>query len=350
MKSKFDEIAQAIGRCIQAGDYNGAGVPGERGLAVQFGVSHMTARKAVEKLVREGVLSRKTNGRLDIGRSQKKAARHLAFLAPAYYSSVLERMRAALERVAIRHQFSVRPVDFVHWDDPAIPEALHSFDGIFLASSAMPVPERVRELLTNRAAKPVVSLEVDLSASGIPSFCFFPAQAVERMLEYLWSLGHRRIDCLNTQPEDEVIRARIACWRSWCEARGARGHLINEPVKPYGHAIRQAHEVTVRLLRRKFEFSSAVIVTTGAGFGAMRALLDHGVRVGKDVSICAINAGEVAQYSSPSLTSLEPPAFAPYFERAIEWIVRGGQWRGPLCVEAVEAPLFKGESTGAPGK
>lgn len=352
MNNKFAEVAQAIGRRIRAGDYAGARIPGERVLATQFGVSHMTARKAVEKLLDEGVLRRMSNGRLSVRLDRKAPVRHLAYVAPAYYSPVFERMRAALEHVAARHNAVVRPVDFVHWDDPAIPEALQSFDGIFLVPSGVPAPPRICQLLAKSGARPAISLESDLSAWGIPSLCFFPASSVERLLEHLWSLGHRSIDCFSTQPGDDVTRARILSWQEWKSRRLAGGHLIDEPVKPFELAIEQAHRVMNRMLNNRFAFSSAIVATTGvAGMAVLRALHEHGLRAGHDISVCAINGEDVARYCTPSLTSLEMPGLAPYLERAVAWICGDSRtWDGPLYVQASDVPIFVGESTGPVSK
>ncbi|MCW8132045.1 MAG: substrate-binding domain-containing protein [Planctomycetota bacterium] len=352
MNAKYAEVAQAIGRRIRAGDYAGARIPGERVLATQFGVSHMTARKAVDKLLQEGVLHRLPNGRLTVRRNRKAPARHLAFLEPAYYSPVYERMRAELERAAARHGATVRPVDFVHWDDPAIPEALQGFDGVFLAPSGIPMPERVCRLFANPKARPAVSLEVDLSAWGIPSLCFFPPSAVNRLLDHLWNLGHRAIDCLNTQPDNEVIRARIGAWRAWTERRGAGGRLIDAPVKPYELAIEQAYRVMLRELKNPAGLSPALVVTAGAtGLAVLRALHDRGLRPGVDLSVAAVNGEDLARYSVPTLTSLEPPAMAPFLERALAWVFSDPRaWEGPLLVEAGGVELFEGKSAGPPAR
>jgi DNA-binding GntR family transcriptional regulator len=60
----FTEVMEAIERRIAAGEFMLKGLPGERKLAEELGVSYMTARKAVLTLIDKQVLARKPNGSL----------------------------------------------------------------------------------------------------------------------------------------------------------------------------------------------------------------------------------------------------------------------------------------------
>ena len=55
-KQKFKDVMSVIERRIRQGDYVLTPIPGERKIAEETGVSHMTARKAVRGLLdrREG--------------------------------------------------------------------------------------------------------------------------------------------------------------------------------------------------------------------------------------------------------------------------------------------------------
>jgi hypothetical protein len=350
MAGKREEIAQAIRERIRRGDYPQGLLPGERVLAAQSGVSHMTARKAVQLLIKQGIVAREPNGRLTARPPGKGSACELqiAFLAPAHLSSNTERFRVALERIAEPRHARIRPVDFVHWDDPAIPETLHNFDGIFLAPYGDNLPERLQPHFMNDGHKPIVSFELDLTAWGIPSVELFPTSAIHRLLDHLAELGHRRIDCLATQPENRMTEERISQWRLWCSLRGVEGRLIREPVKPYNSALEQAYKVMCRECGRKALTATAVMgVSVSEALGAMRAFQERGFRIGRDISVCAVNDEGLCRYLWPSLTSLAMPDPTPYLNICLDWMARGGRdWPGPLRLQVTEVPLFKGESTG----
>ena len=90
-RPKFKHVMSVIERRIRKGDYVLTPIPGERKIAEETGVSHMTARKAVRGLLERKVLIRRPNGSLDISpRFQGGAgAAHFLLLYPAYASTYL---------------------------------------------------------------------------------------------------------------------------------------------------------------------------------------------------------------------------------------------------------------------
>ena len=81
----------------------------------------------------------------------------------------------------------------------------------------------------------VTVLDQDATDVGIPSVVVFPPESVRLLLDHLVSLGHRRIDCLNTQGEDDVIRARSSVWERYLKEHGLLGQYrslaIGRPIK-----------------------------------------------------------------------------------------------------------------------
>src|SRR4051812_14174795 len=58
--SKYARVRDALADAIRNGEYgSGQKLPGERALAVQYGISYMTARRAVGELVDRGLLDRR---------------------------------------------------------------------------------------------------------------------------------------------------------------------------------------------------------------------------------------------------------------------------------------------------
>ncbi|MBN1674852.1 MAG: substrate-binding domain-containing protein [Kiritimatiellae bacterium] len=348
-RAKYLDTARLIRERLLRGDYALGEIPGERELAVQSGVSHMTARKAVQTLLDEGWLRRRGNGRLApaAAEAKREAGMLVGFLAPAYVSGHTDRLRAALERCAAGRGVRVRPVDYVHWSDPVLGEAIASFDGTFLVPSSEAMPPHVIDRLRGRP-RPLVSLELDLTAHGIPSLDLFPTASIDRLLDHLAALGHRHIVCLNTQPANPITQERIARWRFWCARQGVDGALIDEPVEPFHSALERAYTVMARRLKaRAFAGTAIVAVTEAAALGAMRALRERGFRIGRDISIGAVNDEGLARYLNPTLTALQMPDPAPYLEFCLDWMAAGGgEWAGPLLIQPSDVPLFKGESTG----
>ncbi len=345
---KYTEFSELIEARIKRGDYVIRELPTEIELATELGASRKTARRAMQDLLEKGIVVRKPYGRLAVNRDHAKVEGRLqlAFLASAFYSTHVEAWRLAVVRAAERVGAIVRPIDFVHWDDPAIYEALECFDGVFLVPSSEVIPDTVVERLSR--APHLVSLENDLSQSGIPSIRLLPPRFIHQLGDHLYDLGHRRIDALNTQPEDQVIQQRIDHWLWWQRMHKTEGRVIRESVTPYEHAAPKAYEVMKRLLLAgEFNATGLVCITNAAAVGATRALQEHGIIVGKDVSVCAMEGDNYAHYAWPARTFLEVPEADIYVQICVDWFTKRSEaWAGPKLVEPSTLGIFKGESTG----
>jgi hypothetical protein len=346
---KHVKIANLLEKRIQYGDYTVKEIPSERELSLQNGVSRITTRKAIQVLIEKNILLRRPNGQLEINRQDgnKNRRLQLAFLEPAFHSLYQDVWRAPVEIVADRLNASIRPIDYVHWDDPAILDTLNNFDGVFL----LPVSEAFSPDILNTLKKsraPLVVFDQDLTEYGIPSAYFFPPVFVQQLLDYLDGLGHRHIDCLNTQPKEQICVQRIEQWNLWRAKHGYQGRLFDEPVKSYGFAWIQAYHVMGRLLDSgEFTASALFCTTQSIAIGAMRAMHERGIKVGKDISVCSANNDGTCEYLCPSITCLRIADVTPHITLCLEWMARGGKdWVGPLLLKPNTDPVYIGETTG----
>ena len=96
-----------------------------------------------------------------------------------------------------------------------------------------------------------------------------------------------------------------------------------------------------------FDGTALLCTTQAVAIGAIRALHEYGIQVGKDVSVCAINDDGISRYLCPSLTCFQlPENLIGYLRLCVEWMLRDKQkWDGPLKFQADGDNLFIGEST-----
>ncbi len=333
---------------IRKGDYAARDLPTERELADEVGVSRMTARRALLELMDKGLLVRKPRGRIAINHDYANTADQLriAFLGPAFSSADFEAWRFAVHRSSSKFNAIVRNIDYVHWNDPIVPQTLAAFDGVFLVMSAEPLPDAVLEWFGR--ARNLVVVGSDLADHGVPSVRMLPPNCVQQLADHLYALGHRKIDCLNVQPHDYGIRPRLEHWSLWQRLHKVDGRLIDDPVQHGTFTAPKAHAVMKRLLDAgQFDATGLVCITDDAAIGAIRALYDAGLKIGTDVSVCSVEAGVFGALHIPSRTMLSPPEPGPYLEACFDWFSRRGEaWAGPLLLEPANIPLFQGESTG----
>ncbi len=347
--AKYTDIADTLKERIDRGDYNLKAIPTERELAEQVGVARRTARQALLHLLDQGFIDRKPNGRLVVSKLSSKGHERLqfAFLAPAYPSDDVARWQLAAQRTAQKYNAVLRPVYYVHWNDPVILDALEGFDGIFLVPIPEPLPEGFIQRLRDTGC-PLVLTCGDWSKYGVPSVTLCPPEWMHRILDYLERLGHTNISLVNAQPHDDTTLSRIEQWNLWRTVHGFEGELYDFHVQPYEWATQKAYEEMNRILDEgKFNSTAIVTTTDESSISVSSALIDHGYKVGEDVSVATMNDGGMCKLVRPSITCLEMPDAMPYLSVCMDWMIRGGKkWIGSLLVKPPSVPLFEGQSTG----
>jgi DNA-binding LacI/PurR family transcriptional regulator len=237
----------------------------------------------------------------------------------------------------------MRPVQYVHWDDPVVASAVTSPAGLILIPSSVDVP---RHLLGSLRAGKSVSLDLDLSEHHIPSIRLFPDAHIFKVFNHLRQLGHRRIDCISTQYHNPEIERRIRLWREWLERHEITGELHEHPTRSFGDATPGAFDSMRDLLAKgPLEATAFVGTTFPAAVGAIRACSEHGLVAGRDVSICAINIEWPARFMTPTVTGLDTPKLSTLLRKCFDWFTGDGEWKGTRRLEASRAEFFEGEST-----
>ncbi|HEX4123202.1 MAG TPA: GntR family transcriptional regulator, partial [Tepidisphaeraceae bacterium] len=185
---KASQVVERLSQRIRAGDYHLQSLPAERDLAQEIGVSHVTARKAIQMLMDEGLLRRLENGRLAVRRNtepgQRKVDAQIALLVPAWESSAVTRWQVGLSQLASRYQCSCRTVHYGHSDDPLIFNTLEGFDGTFFLPVPEPMPEYFFPALLKLRRRLVV-LDSDWVEYGVPSMRMYPPVFVQKLLDHL---------------------------------------------------------------------------------------------------------------------------------------------------------------------
>ena len=238
----------------------------------------------------------------------------------------------------------MRPVQYVHWDDPVVASAMTNPAGLIFISSADDMGGHLLPML--RSSK-CVSLDLDLSNHEVPSIRLFPDSHIIKVFDHLRQLGHRHVSCISTQHDNPEIERRIRLWREWLIRHDISGELLERSARSFGDATPAAYDAMHDLLDQGPLKSTAFVGTTfPAAIGAMRACWERGLVIGKDVSICAINIEWPARFMTPSVTGLDTPNLARMLGKCFDWFTGEGNWTGSMRLEPGRAEFVHGESTG----
>lgn len=347
-QAKYTEVMSVIERRIREGDYLLDAIPGERKIAEETGVSYMTARRAVLRLLDQEVLVRQPSGALDVHPTYARRAKlaEAVLLYPAYPSTYLTQLRGFVSDYAQNRGIGLRPVQFVHWDEVTILEAVEQAKGTLIIPSGSHIPARLFKPFRRNK---VVILDGDFTQKKLPSIRLFADKCIESVLEHLFKLGHRHVDCINTQNRNVEIVRRINIWKGWLENSAVDGELWDDPAPVFTDPTVTAYKMMSHLLDEKSSKATAFVATTcPAAIGAIRACWEHGLQVGKDLSISTVNIEPPAQFFCPSITGLSTPDLSSVLEHCFVWFFNGVDWQGPRLLEPRESILFEGESTGKP--
>jgi DNA-binding LacI/PurR family transcriptional regulator len=359
MARKYKGIVETLEKRVRHGDYALKPFPTDAELAAEMEVNRITSRKAIQRLIDLGLLSRQSNGRVSVVRrldhDKDPSSLLLAFLHPAYVLLSFDRKvdiwQTGAKRAAGECGATLRPVLYTHWDDSVIRDTLQGFDGVFFMPMPSPIPKPLLELFRKNDQR-IVFLGQDLSHLGIHSVRLNPPAFIHRLLDHLAELGHRRIDCFNVRPLDTEIEQRITQWQVWMSAHRMEGRVISDPAEISGWPVdeldRHAHQAMGRLCDNgQFDATALFCTTTDAAIGAMAAFRERHIAVGVDVSVCAVDDRGEAPYVHPSLTTIEMPDPAIYLSLCMKRIAdKTGAWHGSLLIQPEEVKLFRGESTG----
>lgn len=343
--AKYVRIAELLKRRIQNSDYMFNTLPSAQKLAEDTGVSYLTARHAIRKLIEDKVLIRQKTGRLSIRRSPASPKRKLnvVYIRPAMGDFSI--WDYSLRQTAEELNCGYRTISYTHEDDPLITESLKGdFDLIFLWYHH--TNNIFIEKLKKNSERLIIMFH-DLTKHGIRCVDGPPPETVSSLIEHLYKLGHRRIDCFNSQPISPTIEKRIELWHSSLEEFGCSGELHNHPVPlsfPAVHAYEKMNEI---LESGHFQATAIFSTTTDTAQGIIRSCHEHGVRVPEDISVCSFGNPEKAMLSIPTITIVDRPDPKPELRAIFElFLGLGGDPSRLMYRPEGYNSLRLGESTG----
>lgn len=310
-----------------------------RDVAGRAGVSHQTVSRVINKSegVTPGTRLRVEQAIKELGyrpneiaRSMAKGHTHtLGCISPSLTNYIFASMIESAQAEARRQGFfiltgSAPTVDEVQ---PLLDEMLNRrVEGLLILNPRD--DDRYQHLLPLiQEGLHVVYLKNSPKGELVSSVCSDDQDGSYQATRYLLELGHTSIAIITGPENEECTQARLEGYHQKLSEAGisSDGLLIAKgdwSAASGGQAIRQ-------LLASGIPFSSVFAQNDQMAVGAIRALMDAGLRVPQDISVIGYDDIPLASYFDPPLTTVRQP------------MDEFGRHGAQLLIDAIQNPKYK---------
>lgn len=292
---------------ISSGQLEGQ-LPSERELAERFGISYMTARRAIGELVDEGLLSRE-QGRGTFVRSRvprPAAVGSIGILLPAkvrhgaanpFFAAVIQGVAEEGRRLGYRQTvIAEQPADLLHGARGGPVSAI-----VAVAQSVGDLPA----LDEARRTVPVVCIDSARGTAEVPNIVCDNRGGSRQAAEHLLQLGHRRIGYISGNLPGEVSEARRD---GFLDALRDAGVAHDPQLMVEGDfELESGHLGAGRLLSQSGPPTAIACVNDTVAFGVYRRAHEMGLRIPQDLSVVGFDDLPAASYLTPGLTTVAVP-------------------------------------------
>jgi len=155
---------------------------------------------------------------------------------------------------------------------------------------------------------PVVAVAGHRTIEGVTDVVLDQRRAAELTLRHLYKLGHRKIAFMRGGSHSSDADDRWKCLKAAAKKIGIEVppeltvQLVSRDSTP-----QLGFGPTKELLSRGVYFTALVCYDDVAAIGAIRAIMDRGLRVPEDISVVGFDDIEGASFHNPSLTTIRQP-------------------------------------------
>lgn len=152
---------------------------------------------------------------------------------------------------------------------------------------------------------PFMLLESENTLTHTNAIYFDNKQMAEKMVDHLYSLGHRKIGFIGVDSSQQHIRSRFTGYMNRIESYGLR--VLKDWVMEGDYTIESGYRCVTALLKQPQIPTAILCGNDNMAVGAVTAIREKGYRVPEDISIIGIDNSIVAKACVPQLTTMEMP-------------------------------------------
>ncbi|MBR6525602.1 MAG: GntR family transcriptional regulator [Clostridia bacterium] len=314
---KYMQIVHHIKDCIEGEILKPRDqLPSESELMAEFGVSSITVRKAMETMVREGIVYRvKGKGTYVSSADEKQSEEpsrhiHLIFDIEARLDTSLSRIVQGIQRY-YKNKKCLLALENYAFCDEYLRSGRHKEQdsGLILYINSPNDQEKAAHLRKlSQAGVKFVCIDRYLGHFPINYVGCNNHDAVYAAVEHLTQLKHQRIGFLYEQPSISSEKERYKGYVHAMRDFGLSGHMLPP------HTINELDACVDSV--RKHKVTAIVCANDYTASCLVEALKNNGFSVPKDVSVVGFDDSETYRYHQPTLTTLRQDFHALGYESA----------------------------------
>lgn len=178
-------------------------------------------------------------------------------------------------------------------------------DGLILASSFIVTTQEPQKTLAQLRARRLPIVEMDDQYNVDCVVCDY-REATQEVLDYLLSLGHRRIGFVYGVHVRELGMDRLAPYQEKLEEAGLFDPTL---IAECGPTLEEGYQAALRLLRLPERPTALISINDLLAIGILRAAADLRLTIPGDLSLVGYDDIPMAKYMVPRLTTVSKDAF-----------------------------------------
>jgi DNA-binding LacI/PurR family transcriptional regulator len=196
-------------------------------------------------------------------------------------------------------------VEATHYDSQLLRECIRSMMGMRVAGIAAIVSEMEPSIAEELSSigTPVVLYDVSVVGKNVAIIKLNYKKAMQQLVEYLYSLGHRRMAFIAYPALLQPTEDRRNAFLETMSRHSAPAHIVT----PSSDGFFGGRDAARELLRSGFGPTAILCVNDITAVGVLRELRDQGISIPEQMSVTGFDNISLAQFTSPPLTTINIP-------------------------------------------
>ena len=312
---KHLQVRASLMAAIRGGEFApGDRLPSERDVAARYGVSYMTARRAITEMVEADLLERRPN----IGTfvrahgSRRLEAVTVNLIYPLGQSSFADQFLQSSVTGTKSRGWHYHLLPLQTGRERSAVRALESGEPAILMSLGLEENSPLYQAIANAQGR-AVTIGNQLSNHAAPAVMADDAHAMRLIMRHLRSMGHRSIGYITNFVANPIELERAAIWKEQCSGEMTPEQTEQRQIRlptyaatPDKSRVQQFYEqMCEHLARPDLDVTALICAGDTTALATLAACRHNGYDVPEKMSLVTIGDGMAMEFHNPPVTCVD---------------------------------------------